>query len=489
MSERDAMGVATKVRLPWYRRRWVLGLLVAASAPLGLAGIGLLAMTDAARRAERSAVEEADRVDPRWRLADVEADREVVPDAENAATVVARAAGAMLPGRPFPRPRSSRPTPGQPTAFDEARLVAPSLPLGDDLFEALAGDLEADAPAIDIARGLAGMRRGRYPSGPRAFRFWTPTPRLDQVRTVSRLMVGEAMLRAHQGDGDAAILACRAALGAAASVGDEPALMAGLIRVGHDDMAVRALERTLGQGTATDAALESIDADLAAEDAQPLLRVALRGDRALEYETLGRVAGGAPPAALGLFSPGLLGGWGLRGPHIRAWFRYNQGRGLARHTAALAILDRPSHEQKPLWAAWEGEFLPEPRPGVVGILVDAPSRMMMYGGANVAPHFQNTQARLRAARVLIGMERFRLAHGRWPEADAEIPVDGGIPRDPFLDAPIRRKRVDGGWAIYSVGPDGVDDGGAFGRVQAATRVGDVGVTLFDPDHRRTPVAR
>jgi hypothetical protein len=40
-----------------------------------------------------------------------------------------------------------------------------------------------------------------------------------------------------------------------------------------------------------------------------------------------------------------------------------------------------------------------------------------------------------------------------------------VPRDPYTDnkQPVRSKPVDGGMLVWSVGPDGEDDGGPTGR--------------------------
>jgi hypothetical protein len=49
----------------------------------------------AARKDLESAIAELDAVDPRWRLEDIEADRQLVRDEDNAAFVVLQAAGLM----------------------------------------------------------------------------------------------------------------------------------------------------------------------------------------------------------------------------------------------------------------------------------------------------------------------------------------------------------------------------------------------------------
>jgi hypothetical protein len=69
----------------------------------------------------------------------------------------------------------------------------------------------------------------------------------------------------------------------------------------------------------------------------------------------------------------------------------------------------------------------------------------------------------RAAEVLVAATHSRLANGSLPESATALVPDylPAVPLDPFTkDAPLLTKRTDDGWLIvYSVGPDGEDDGG------------------------------
>jgi len=69
---------------------------------------------------------------------------------------------------------------------------------------------------------------------------------------------------------------------------------------------------------------------------------------------------------------------------------------------------------------------------------------------------------------------FRSEHGRWPASLNEL-VPGllsKVPPDPFSDRPLVYRRTDVGYLLYSVGGNGVDDGGQratiFGAVQEQT---------------------
>jgi hypothetical protein len=71
-------------------------------------------------------------------------------------------------------------------------------------------------------------------------------------------------------------------------------------------------------------------------------------------------------------------------------------------------------------------------------------------------------AQSRAVEAALAVERYRLRHdGRLPETlEALVPVFlPEAPRDPFDGAPIRYRRLEPGFCVYSIGSDESDDGG------------------------------
>ena len=456
-------------RTPWFRRRWLVALAILVALPCSMAGLGLICLGTVALRAEREAIAEADRADPGWRLADIEAARAVVPDAENAALVVLRAASLMGPGGPYAGLHLGASADNWP--FRRHLLtynLDPTAALAPSTAAAYADDLAPFDAARAAARGLAGMRRGRYPSVPRGKFLRSRPPHLDILRDVARLLDAEATLAAERGDGDAAILACRAILGASASLGDEPGLPAAQSRMETIEAAMHALERALGQGTAGDASLAALDADLAAADAVPSLRVALRGERA---ETDARLEAQVAtlPRRFAVYAP-----------LARVWIRYGRASALSRATEAVAIADLPGPEQIPRWDARTDT--PATARGLWAIFLDSPASQFALPPWNMAEAFLSTNARLRAARVAVALERFRLAHGRWPADAVELALPGGLPRDPLAAAPLKMVREPRGWALYSVGANGLDQGGKFSQSKFPTV--DVGLRIHDPGRRR-----
>jgi hypothetical protein len=89
-------------------------------------------------------------------------------------------------------------------------------------------------------------------------------------------------------------------------------------------------------------------------------------------------------------------------------------------------------------------------------------------GAMVAPRWTKaiqsavtTRAKLESMKTAIAVERFRSANDALPDSlSLLIPQYlTSIPRDPFDDQPLRFKRLPRGYVVYSIGADGVDDGG------------------------------
>jgi hypothetical protein len=69
------------------------------------------------------------------------------------------------------------------------------------------------------------------------------------------------------------------------------------------------------------------------------------------------------------------------------------------------------------------------------------------------------QATLRAVGVLNALTRFRDAQGRDPEKLDDLGSRAAEWLDPYTGKPLLLKKLDNGWVVYSVGPNGADDQG------------------------------
>ena len=88
------------------RRWWRWGVVALLAAALVSAGVYVY-FGFFSDRELREAIAEADRLDPGWYSADIEAARKVVPDAENGANLVMAARALMPPGWQAPLPNDA----------------------------------------------------------------------------------------------------------------------------------------------------------------------------------------------------------------------------------------------------------------------------------------------------------------------------------------------------------------------------------------------
>jgi hypothetical protein len=102
--------------------------------------------------------------------------------------------------------------------------------------------------------------------------------------------------------------------------------------------------------------------------------------------------------------------------------------------------------------------------------------------------FYVNEACFRCAVVAVAVERFRRANGRWPATLGEVVPRhlAALPRDPFDSQPLKLASRPDGVVIYSVGPDGADDGGDLSDSLRSRK--DVGVRLWNVAERRQPPA-
>ena len=133
--------------------------------------------------------------------------------------------------------------------------------------------------AVIVAAGMS-TRSGR-PSSTRHCR-----KRKTRVH-LSRLLMIDAAVRAHDGNPDGALESCSAILGAGRSIGDEPFLIGALVRIAIGSVGLRSARRVVGQTAPSEPALERIQHELTDEMAQQILVApTARGERAAYVELI-----------------------------------------------------------------------------------------------------------------------------------------------------------------------------------------------------------
>jgi hypothetical protein len=440
------------------RRRWPwrvgVPVLLVLAAPFGV-GVYLGRMVD---RRLTDAIAVADGDNPSWRLDDLMANRDPVPDVENSALVVAEVC-SLLPKYWPPDPESLLGEPKlSPTEVMEgyeldsgrSRATADNLRLDDAAAGTLRGELEAHAEAVKIARTVADYRRGRHELELRPALIDTLLPQIQTTRSAALLLAADAAIRVHDGDPDGALDSCRAILGVGRSIGDEPFLIFPLVRASIGDIALNATHRVLGQGEPSEAALARLQALILDELAQPLLLQGLQGERAILTEFIRRVgAGEVPISALRNVGPpfdstatrAAIAAIALSG---ELWFDLQRAVALEWLNELVAIARRPPAARPPLWEAREAhaDLVKRSRLGRFTAMLPLLLMPDMSGAATALSRYQSV---LGATAILLAAERHRRRAGDWPASIASI--DPAIlarpPDDPFSGQPFRMERRNG----------------------------------------------
>lgn len=317
------------------------------------------------------------------------------------------------------------------------------------------------------------VRQGADRPWCRFLRDWTrPSvsmllPEVQEMRQAARLLALAARREAADGDAVAALRDIVRIHRLGMHAGGEPILICGLVGQAIDGMALQTLADVLPRMKQKDLSLLDAPAMRDFLGAPLSYQRHFLGEEAFGLATLGSLADGE----LGIPTLALLDS--LNGSSPREW----------RFAAPLSILYRcfllpadmagyRSHMQsyQQLIAgnvtgrpyskivAQLGEISDEPTLRRAGLVTS----MLTPALSNVLKSEMKGRALHRAAEILVAATRTRLAGGGVPDSvEALVPENlPAVPRDPFTDGrPLRTKLADGTWAVWSVGPDGEDDGG------------------------------
>ena len=461
-------------------RRWAVRLLLLFVAWAGLMVVLFVTRTD---RDLRAALAEIESLEPGgWQVDAIEAARDRVPDEENAALVADRVKRLLPVDWWDAKPEAALSVREAAQLFGEvpARDQPP-----DELVLALRDGLARGGAALDEARRLIGMTRGRFPLE------WqddviTMKIHCQDARTAADLLRLEAGVLAHDGRADEALARVRGILGAAASVGDEPTLISMLVRLAMRQQAVAALERVLAQGEPSARELAAAQALMEREAAVPLQLWAARGERAGMHLLVGAMKrgevsvmqiNGPPPKSQSVLQR-------LADRASPALARRSHGRFLRLLTEYVEAAKLPVESQKPAVEVLERKIKQ------AKIEYDVVPALLMPAVVNAARKYREGVGNLRCAIVAVALERYRRDHGRWPDALGELAPKylAEVPTDPGDGKPLRYKRVDDGVLVYWVGHDDTDDGGAMNRKNLLAKGTDQGFRLWDVTSRRRPPA-
>ncbi len=485
------------------RRLWIsLGILVFSMA--AFLGISYSVVRYQGIRDLELALAETDKLDPYWRLEDLEAHRRPMPPPDHNGFEQVLKAAEVMPTQPWPWPAfpqfdndrgyQARVVREMRRALEQHDRLAPTL-LNQEAARVLRAELQRAKDSVSKARRMVDFPIGRGSSlVPLRISGAPAVPPYMRMLEVGRMLEPDSRVRIYDGDVADALLDVRAMLHISLALEEEPSLFAQLVHSAMDRIALGVLEDTLANGTLSERALALVQKELEHEESNPKVLFGLKCERALrdrlfqdaqsgmfsfdDFQTLVGEFGNPGASALTRFvgtSPLSLLWSDLPGARARQ-LRYDNElisigqlpvqkrfEALQNHLAQL-------QSQSGDMLGWEAPLGGMP---------------IMY--AKYLLQDVDTYAVLSCAVTAVATERFRLTHGRWPQnLDELTPLYlKSLPLDPFSGQPLLLVREGSMLIIYSVGEDLTDDGGIVGQ-KSAKNGADVGFVLHDPAARRRP---
>jgi hypothetical protein len=417
----------------------------------------------------QEAEKETDRLDPRWRLTEIEADREKIPEKENSALhiiAVLRKTGAF----------SVDAAPNYEQIFDK---LPTTTQLNKQQSELIRGELAKIAKPLAQARKLKDMPRGRFPITYSDDFIGTLLPDHQNSRHVVEWLQNDALLLAQDENCGQAVESCQAMLNAGRTMDGDPLLNAHMIRIAVQHVSVITLERVLAQGQASEERLRAMQAILAREMKQSNLLPGWRGERAgmhmlCENARTGKVK---IEGFKELF-PRPKDAPEPTGEVIRTRLVQKYPEFLRQYNRLVEIAKLPMHQRHGKIQEFEKEIKQHTNPLV---------KLFMPSISKLHQAECRGQALLRSAVVSVACERYRLKHANWPKSLDVLGKENlldAIPTDPMDGKPLRYRRTKDGIVVYSIGFDLTDNQGHIDRERLHDPGVDIGFRLWNEKSRR-----
>lgn len=335
-----------------------------------------------------------------------------------------------------------------------ADLPAPAQPMPAEMERAVGEFLSRNGWALEILHMACATGAYRLPQSACDPMTAGRLPALGSMRASTRLLAVDAARAARRGDSDAAVRSLSTALALAECIRREPNLIWQLTRVACCQAAIDSIEDVLSCVSLDDRHLRELSGALErAEDPDAMARAVI-GERGWGVSMFY-----GPRPMFGRVVHAVYGATGLLDIDILTY--------LSVQAKFLAVLEAPPAQR------WE---LAKPLPAGTPL-----PRFCVVTGM-IAPSFDIPQVdlaricRLRTARAGLAAERYRSLNGELPDGLERLVPEylESVPTDLFDGKPLRYRKLDKGYLVYSVGPDGQDDGGAERDSADETQPYDIG---------------
>ena len=370
-----------------------------------------------------------------------------VPDGENAALIWLSGVDQMI-GRSSLETRWVKfKLPARGTSLDITNL---------EFARSIVGSNET---ALATFREAAALSKSRYPIDLTRGAN-TLLPHVAPLKSVARLLQAEALVAVEDHDLRRATDAIKTILAASRSLSSEPILISQLVSCAIETIAFETAVFVINRLQLTDAELQELATAFAQSDDTKRLALALIGERAMfltairDPQAFLSASAGGPPSSQTMADSFQDAVW----PVIRAtgFFERDFGFGMQAMTTNIALSRLPDPHRFVARTNWD---VVETRAREGRYVL---SSLLLPAFSKAIGRDTDARARARIAQTVFAIERYRLTHGgEIPETlSALTPKFLPVPLvDPFDGQPLRFKRFESCYIVYSIGPDAVDDHG------------------------------
>ncbi len=304
-------------------------------------------------------------------------------------------------------------------------------------------------------------------------------PHLAALKRCSQVLQLRAIAELQNGQSEKALDDVKLSLHLADSIRTEPFLISHLVRIAILQITLQPVYEGLAEHKWSDAQLAELETDLAKLDFVADYGLAMRGEMGLqggnidylnhnrrELSNIAFESDVSPPPPF--ISSLIPTGWFYQNRLncARMMVEYDIPRAdVNQHTVSPAGVRRAEQAQR-------AEQRRTRRTTPYNFL----EKLMLPALGNAVKKFAYAQSSVDLARVAIALERYRLAHGEYPESlDALAPqFEEKVPHDVIGGGPLKYRRTsDGQFVLYSVGWNERDDGGVVVLTKGSTPTADI----------------
>lgn len=330
----------------------------------------------------------------------------------------------------------------------KGKLPARTEPLAEET-KALATQYTADnQQALELLHKAAAIKHCRYPVD-LSLGHETQMPYIRDIKRGAQLLSLEAVLHSEDNKSRLAARSVTSIFGIANSLAKEPLPISQLVCTACQGLAISSLERIVNRAEFTDEQLVKLTQTVSNAEDLSTMSWAFAGERCWGISMLKN------PASLSL-----EGDYKIPSALILELYK---ALGLADRDAVIYLdlmndymetIQLPLHQRQRAAGTIEAKLKATLKNHILlYVIMPAFSRFLTINISSIA--------HLRTARVALAVQRYRLVTGNLPDTLADLVPTylDTVPKDPFDGRSLRYEKLETGFVVYSIGLDGIDDGG------------------------------